>query len=253
MKELFKRDIAFAVGATGTLFRTTAILLLVVVLGGCGGDDGAADEPAAGATTTGTASTVADPSASDKKGEFGVPEQVRATANLFSAGRDELAQPGGGGGGGFPPAWELSPGSDRVVTFPSVTGEVNPIVNQVDYNGPEGDGLGPTDVNSYEGISGLVHGGNGMFLAGVFLTDEPPSGRSPKRLDFTKGEDFDELAPEIGQTFFIGDGQGRRYLVPEQATRLFLGFIDAGRFQGDPGSYNNNAGELLVTAQLAEE
>jgi hypothetical protein len=105
-------------------------------------------------------------------------------------------------------------------------------------------------VNSYEGISGLVHGGNGMFLAGVFLSDDPPSEPSPERLDFTKNEDFDELAPEIGQTFVIGDGQGRRYLVPDDATRLFLGFIDAGLFQGDPGSYNNNAGELLVTAEL---
>jgi hypothetical protein len=140
---------------------------------------------------------VADSSASDKNGEFDVPEQVRATANLFSAGRDELAQPGGGGGGGFPPVWELPPGNDRVVMFPSVTGEVNPIAGQVDYNGPEGDGRGPTDVNSYEGISGLVHGGNGMFLAGVFLSDDPPSEPSPERLDFTKNEDFDELAPEI--------------------------------------------------------
>jgi hypothetical protein len=232
------------------------VSVVVVALGGCGGEDGTADDPEPGGTAaaaTSQATSTAAESASDKKGEFGVPEQVRATANLFSAGRDVLAQPGGGGGGGFPPVWELPPGSGRVVTFPSVTGEVNPIANQVESNGPEGDGRGATDVNSYEGISGLVHGGNGMFLAGVFLTDEPPSEPSPKRLDFTENEDFDKLAPEIGQTFFIGDGQGRRYLVPDEATRLFLGFIDAGLFQGDPGSYNNNAGELLVTAELAQE
>jgi hypothetical protein len=233
------------------------LLSLAVALGGCGGNETGAGGPETGVpTTTGSSQatpTAADPSASDKKGELGIPEQVRATANVFSAGRDELAQPGGGGGGGFPPVWELPPGSDRVVTFPSVTGEVNPIVNQVDYNGPEGDGRGPTDVNSYEGISGLVHGGNGMFLAGVFLTDEPPSEPSPKRLDFTDNDDFEELAPEIGQTFFIGDGQGHSYRVPAAATRLFLGFIDAGLFQGDPGSYNNNAGELMVTVEVAGE
>lgn len=134
-----------------------------------------------------------------------------------------------------------------------MTGEVNPIVDVYDYNGPEGDGRGPTDVNSYGGIAGLVHRRNAMFLAGVFLTDEAPSEPSPPRLDFTQNEDFDVLAPKIGQTFFVGDGQERRYTVPADATRLFLGFVDARFFVGDPGFYNNNAGELVVTVELTAE
>ena len=230
----------------------TAVGAVGVFLAGCGGGDGDGASPAATTGATEAASTTADPAASDGQGEFGVPEQVRATANLFAAGRDELPQPGRGGGGGFPPVWEL-PEDRRAITFSSVTGEVNPIATQVgvEYNGPEGDGRGPTNINSYDGIAGMVHGRNGMFLAGVFLGDEPPRDPSPPRLDFTRNEDFGELAPKIGQTFFVGDGRGRTYEVPEGATRLFLGFVDAASFEGDPGYYNNNAGELTVVVEVA--
>jgi hypothetical protein len=112
---------------------------------------------------------------------------------------------------------------------------------------------GPTDVTSYEGISGIVHRGNGMFLTGVFLTDDPPSELAPQRLDFTDREQFEVLAPEIAQTFFVGDGEGRRYCVPAGATRLFLGFADAFLYQGPPGWYDNNDGELDVIVAVAAD
>jgi hypothetical protein len=60
---------------------------------------------------------------------------------------------------------------------------------------------GETDIDSYGGISGIVDRRNGMFLVGVFLTDDPPSTSAPKRLDFTKGERFQRLASRVGQTF----------------------------------------------------
>ena len=90
-----------------------------------------------------------------------------------------------------------------------------------------------------------------MFLAGVFLTDDPPSGPAPKRLDFTKRERFDSLSPRLAQTFLIGDGKGRAYDVPKGATRLFLGFADGYYYTGPPGWYGNNAGELSVTVDMA--
>jgi hypothetical protein len=89
----------------------------------------------------------------------------------------------------------------------------------------------------------------------VFLTDEEPADPAPARIDFTDNEDFDRLQPEIAQTFFIGDGVGRSYLVPDDATRLFLGFADAysgaGYCNGKPGYYDNNAGELEVTVAVS--
>jgi hypothetical protein len=88
-----------------------------------------------------------------------------------------------------------------------------------------------------------------MFLVGVFLTDSPPSKPAPPRLDFTTRE-FDLLAPRIGQTFLIGDGKGHKYRVPSGATRLFVGFADAFGYQGAPGWYENNAGNLTVTAAI---
>lgn len=120
-------------------------------------------------------------------------------------------------------------------------------------NGAEGDGYGPTDIESHGGISGIIDAHNGMFMVGVFLTDSPPSDPAPERLDFTDNETFTVLAPEIAQTFFVGDGIGRRYRVPPDATRLFLGFADAAAYRGEPGYYGNNGGSLEVTVEVTTE
>lgn len=190
------------------------------------------------------------------------PLVVLATANIFGAGHEWAPSPGSGGAGTMPPEWPLPTGTTRVVTFPSVTGEVNPITNapEIGFNGPEGDLTSDTDVESFGGISGMVHRSNGMFLVGVFLTDDEPADPAPARLDFTDNEDFELLEPEIGQTFFIGDGNGRSYLVPVEATRLFLGFVNAytrldplSLTHGKPGYYNNNSGELAVEIDVSIE
>jgi len=155
----------------------------------------------------------------------------------------------------LPPVVYLPPGQGRVVTFPSMTGKVNPITEMVgvpdaDFVGPAGDGgrFGTTDVESFGGISGIVHRSNGMFLVGVLLTDAPPQ-TAPARLDVTAHDSSEASLPEIGQTFLIGDGQGLVVRVPDGATRLFLGFADGFDYQGPPGWYNNNDGQLLVKVQ----
>lgn len=173
-------------------------------------------------------------------------QTVSAYANIFGAGYPTAQDPGGGGAGSLPPVWRLPPGSERVVTFPRITGKVTPISGERALNGPEGDRVGPTDIDSWRGISGIIDRGNGMFLVGVFLSDAEPSMPAPPRLDFTDKEQFTVLAPRLGQTFFIGDGQGRSYNAPEGATRLFLGFADGALYQGPPGWYGNNAGSLEV-------
>src|SRR3972149_4740887 len=140
--------------------------------------------------------------------------------------------------GSLPPAWELPSGS-TIVTILCATGKVTPYTAQALRNGPAGDRLGAggvnTDVTSYEGISGIVNQGNGMFLVGVFLTDAVPSDPAPPRLDFTDGENFEELAPAIAQTLLVGGGVGRPFRIPAGAARLFLGFADARGYSGSPG------------------
>ena len=170
---------------------------------------------------------------------------VRATANIFGAGLDVPPGPGGGGVGTLPAAYEL-PADATVVVFEGITGCVNPVSGQAPWNGPGGALTGPTNVESLGGVSGVLHDTNTMFLVGVFAAEQPPAAPAPDRLDFSAGESFDELAPLIGQTFFIGDGLGRRYRIPGSATRLFLGFADAFAFVGPPGWYGNNSGELQV-------
>ena len=148
--------------------------------------------------------------------------------------------------------WAVTSGATTMIVT-SAIGWVNPITSIAGPNGAGGDLIGPTDVTSLDGISGIIDGDNGMFVVGVFLTDADPSGDGPERLDFTGQTDFDELAPEVGQTFFIGDGAGRKYIVPSGATRLFLGFADGYLYQGAPGWYDNNSGQLAITVEFAAE
>jgi hypothetical protein len=202
----------------------------------------------AAALLSGSATPVVEGGTSNES----APRQVLATANIFGAGYSSAPGPGGGGAGTLPPGWHLAAGSNRIVTLPRITGTVTPIVNSAPNNGPEGNGEGPTDVESWQGISGIVHARNAMFLVGVFVGDAEPQLPAPSRLDFSEHDRFDSIAPALGQTFFIGDGVGRRFAVPEGATRLFVGFADAYFYVGRPGYYGNNSGhlELVVTGVL---
>jgi hypothetical protein len=99
-----------------------------------------------------------------------------------------------------------------------------------------------------------------MFLAGVFLTDAAPSSSAPASLDFSStaiGRSFTQLSPLLQQTFYIGDGltgEGtgsiQSFLVPDAATRLFLGIVDGSYFVGGPDYYNNNAGTFSATFEV---
>ena len=171
------------------------------------------------------------------------------SANIYGAGREKPPAPSGGGPGTLPPRWMLSGPGTKIVTLPRVSGKVSPI-SPSESNSAAGDRIGPTDVGSHRGISGIVHRRNGMFLVGVFLPDVELLDHAPRRLDFTKREHTRSLAPRIGQTFLVGDGKGRSFEVPPGATRLYLGFADGYLYVGDPGWYGNNDGKLSVTVQV---
>jgi hypothetical protein len=245
---------AFVVKVTFVLAVAGAIALAAC--------DGSENPAASGAMTQGStmaASTTGSTGSTDTK-EASCPAgltMVSAQANIFGAGSDFAPGPGGGGGGAVPPSVELPEGAS-VVTFPTVTGKLTARMGSLGYKGPGGDGKGETDITSYGGISGIIDRRHGMFLVGVFLTNDPPSNLAPTRLDFSKREGFRTLAPVIGQTFFIGDGRDRSFNVPSGATRLFLGFADAyssgesalqGNYQGRPGYYDNNGGQLCVAVE----
>ncbi len=178
---------------------------------------------------------------------------VDARANIYASGRSQPVDPGGLGAGAMPPVWQLPEGDVRTVSLTDVAGCVTPITGTSPFNGPAGDGYGPTLIEPYLGISGITHQNNGMFLVGVFLTDAEPTDPPSPTLDFTGADDFDVLEPELGQVFYIGDGEGRRVIAPRAATRLFLGFADAPAYRGAPGAYDNNAGWLQATVVISVE
>jgi hypothetical protein len=139
------------------------------------------------------------------------------------------------------------------IVFPSVVGKSG-CAREANYPADGGDCVGgDTAIEAAGGISGVIAHDRSLFLVGVFLAGKPPPAAQPS-LDFTKGIAFPELAPALGQVFFIGDGRTgagsgaeQRFIVPAGASHLYLGFADADSFQGTPGEYGDNSGGLRVT------
>jgi len=173
---------------------------------------------------------------------------VPATSNIFAAGLDSASPLIGGGT--IPPELALGPGTGRRIYFPSVTGEVSSFPSVEPSVGPAGNATESTDISSEGGISGIINKGGAFFLEGVFLTDAAPRSSAPARLDFSDPKVAGNIAPEIAQSFLIGDGKGIEYAVPDNATRLFLGFADADAYRGPPRFFDNNQGTLDATAAI---
>lgn len=190
---------------------------------------------------------------------------VVGRANIFGAG---LIIPPGEWPGVLPPSIPI-PAGTNFIEFPSVTGAVsfdNDQPGTRPFFGPDGGAFGPfgapglTDINSSGSISGIVHSTH-AFLAGVFLTDAAPTGVAPNRLNFSDSSSFLTIAPELHQTFFVGDGRTetgngilQRFIVPSGATRLFFGFADGlnpqnNTIAGDRNYYHDNGGAFDVQYQ----
>ena len=61
----------------------------------------------------------------------------------------------------------------------------------------------------------------------------------------------------MDQTFFIGDGltgngvgAAQQFIVPDGATRLFLGYADGNNYSGAPGQYQDNSGSVTASFQV---
>lgn len=82
-------------------------------------------------------------------------------------------------------------------------------------------------------------------LVGVFLTDDrPDKSRPPRNLTFdAKHRRFTTFSPQLKQVFFIGSGKTtsgevRRFVIPQGATRLFLGPMDGFEWNNNTGFYS---------------
>jgi hypothetical protein len=127
------------------------------------------------------------------------------------------------------------------------------------------------DMASSGGVSGMLlyetdpAARRVMFLSGVFTADGLPQAPAPSILNFSSSfgsnpltTSFTQLSPLLNQAFYIGDGLAgtgtgatQSFLVPDGATRFYLGIVDGGYFVGAPDFYDNNAGSFSVQGVVA--
>jgi hypothetical protein len=167
-----------------------------------------------------------------------------------------------------PTAINLTAGTNRILTFSSVTGTTTP--GGGIFLGPDGGNYSNngTNIESFNGISGTIDEVNNthMALYGFFgngtFSGTGTAAAAPARLDFTSNHNFTSLSPLINQSFYIGDGltgtgtgSVQQFLVPDSATVLYLGFQDAYAttsipFRGQASAYNDNGGSLTATYSI---
>ena len=202
---------------------------------------------------------------------------VEGTDAIFLAGRDDIIIPPADQPWGPPSGMQRHPGPTPeesqetkpdflLVSGGDVVRVLDPAVGGINffnglgppYFGPDGNGLSGSNLTSFGGISGYI-GPQGP-LVGVFLNSTIPLTGAPITLDFSPsglGTDFTSLAPELGQIFYIGNGQTsggvfQEFTAPTGATRLFLGIADGFGFVGNPGAYDDNDGAYVVRIGVNE-
>ena len=184
---------------------------------------------------------------------------VPATATIYGAGRAVMPEPAGNGAGKPPVEIPLPPGSGRSVRFDNLTGTLD-LGACCAANGPDGAaGAGVAAALDWDGIAGQSIARDG-FLSAVFLDDQTPADPPPPQL-VIGSIGFTALSPDLGQTFFVGDGRVgtgsgalQVFEVPDGATRLFLGLHDSGAPDPSvPGLYNDNAGSVSGTLLISSE
>jgi hypothetical protein len=175
---------------------------------------------------------------------------IDARSDLYSSG---AGVPDGRRGGVLPSTITLA-ASGGYIVFSGVHGRVG--CRRGSQWGPDGGTCagGHTRLNAAASVSGIVVQDRTLFLVGVFLSDMP--GPAPAGLDFSPhalGTARAQYEPQIGQSFFVGDGltatgsgAQQRFVIPPGATKLYLGLADGYDFQGNPGAYADNTGSIAV-------
>jgi len=121
-------------------------------------------------------------------------------------------------------------------------------------------GLNDVRLTSYGRISAISDDStsNCLALMGMFTVGTGVPTNSPPPAAILTGIKTNTVFwPIVCQPFFIGDGltgtgagQQQVFHVPDNATELFLGYADGSSFQGKPGDYGDNLGELSVTYSI---
>ena len=201
-------------------------------------------------------SAVADAQpAADGLNQWGV--EISAQANIFAAGQESPPDPGDGSGG-MPPVdirFAAGPANEFQISAAGLTGCCSEAQPWIPPDGATALGDGGTAITGLGPIAG-ISGSSQMALVGVFLADVADRPPPPALPPFDHRNAIRDMSPAIGQPFFIGDGRTgtgtgdwQRFTAPPTASRLYLGFADAGGFSGSPAAYTDNLGQ--VTAKIS--
>lgn len=153
---------------------------------------------------------------------------VSAQANIYNLTKTILLP----GDGIRPTEFCFANKTGRFITFPEVKGMVDPGYPLVGLCSPDGFEVNqPIYHPAIGNISGIIHYNRSLFMVGVFLAKSNMQNYTSAPLDFSGGGRFSEISPKLNQPFFIGDGVSdtgeiQKFNIPENATRLFLGFVD---------------------------
>jgi hypothetical protein len=138
------------------------------------------------------------------------------------------------------------------VSFPSVKGNVGACDGCV-LETPDGGSksFNATGITAFDGIAGVTFSGRSLFVVGVFVGDDQPTQPDDAVVDLSKAADAKSQKPDLGEPFFIGDGRTangdeQEVVVPDGATKLYLGFADGYGFAGAPGAYGDNQGTVHI-------
>ncbi len=159
----------------------------------------------------------------------------------------------------------FSAGSSNVFTFTAASGGVNCCSDPAELNTPDGIGFSPfgTPNSSITGINGIsdAFGNTQLPLVAMFGTDSDPFGNpAPAALAAWDAASPVSQAPLAWQVFYVGDGRAGfnngagallGFTAPVNATRLYLGFVDAASFSGTSAWYHDNPGSMSATLTLA--
>jgi hypothetical protein len=119
---------------------------------------------------------------------------------------------------------------------------------------------GAGDANSATDATGSEHGMSNVAtpinsVVGVFLDNSVPDteGTPPPGLDFsTQAErDYTEIEPQVRQPFYAGNGEtsgGTQQIivVPQGATRFYLGTMDGHEWSNNSGGYNVTITQMSI-------
>jgi hypothetical protein len=140
---------------------------------------------------------------------------------------------------------------------------VNCCGNPDDLSTPEGSNWVGGPGSSIGGINGIsdAFGNTQLPLVAMFGSEADPFGHAaPAALPAWDASHPVSQSPGLYQVFFVGDGRAGfndpagallTFTAPTDATRLYIGFVDALGFHDTTGFYFDNPGSIDATVALA--